>query len=325
MRKIGLCLILCLTLIISACGGNNTVDKAEGAEGNGSGNTSGKTVKIGYAINTLNNPFFVAVKEGAEKEAAKLGVKLSVVDANNDLATQLQGVEDLIQQKIDVLILDPVDSDGTVPAVEAANKAGIKVITTGRQVNGGEIVSHLGYNEIKHGNIAGDFLASALGGKGNVVELQGVMGTNTAQERSKGFQEAMAKNADIKILSSQSANFDRAEGLTVMENFLQANPEINGVYAANDEMALGALQAIEASGRKGIVIVSNDGTMDAFNAIKDGQMAGTMAIYPNQYGEKAVSTALQLANGESLEAQIELPSIFVSKDNIDEAIAESNK
>ncbi|WP_161793421.1 substrate-binding domain-containing protein [Cohnella kolymensis] len=265
------------------------------------------------------------MKEGAEKEAAALGVKLSVVDANNDLATQLQGVEDLIQQKIDVLILDPVDSDGTVPLVEAANKAGIKVITTGRQVNGGEVVSHLGYNEIKHGNTAGDFLAEQLGGKGKVVELQGVMGTSVAQERSQGFQEAMGRNAGIKILSSQSANFDRAEGLTVMENLLQAHADINGVYAANDEMALGALQAIEASGRKGIVIVSNDGTMDAFNAIKDGKVAGTMAIYPNQYGEAAVATAVKLAKGESIEAKIELPSIFVSAKNIDEAIAESQK
>jgi ribose transport system substrate-binding protein len=335
MKKISLFSILCLILIISACGQSNTSNNtskstdstAATAKADAAASTpaSSKEIKIGYAINTLNNPFFVAVKDGADKEAAKQGVKLSVVDANNDLATQLKGVEDLIQQKIDILILDPVDSAGTVPAVEAANKAGIRVITTGRQVNGGKIETHLGYNEIKHGNTAGDFLAKMLNGKGKVVELQGVMGTNVAQERSKGFQEAMGRNSGIKILSTQSANFDRAQGMTVMENMLQAQAQIDGVYAANDEMALGALQAIEAAKRKGIVIVSNDGTMDAFTAIKDGKIAGTMAIYPNQYGQKAVSVAVQLAKGEKVDSKIELPSIFVSKDNIDQAIVEVKK
>jgi ribose transport system substrate-binding protein len=309
---------------VSACGSTDSGKPANGSE-QGSASQPGEQgkLKIGYAINTLNNPFFVAVKNGAEKEAEKLGVELIVVNANNDLATQLQGVEDLIQQKIDVLILDPVDSKGTVPAAEAANKAGIKVITTGRQLEGGEVVTHLGYDEIKHGMTAGEFLAKQLNGKGNVVELQGIMGTNVAQDRSKGFQEGVKKYPDIKIVASQSADFDRAKAMTVMENILQANPEINGVYAANDEMALGALQAIKAANRSGIVIVSNDGTSDALQAIKSGDIAGTMAIYPNQYGQKAVQVAQEVAQGKSLPDFIELPSIFVDKQNVDTAISES--
>lgn len=322
MKKNVLFVMLVLVLLfMAACGsaknnGSQAADTPKPTQG-------AKKLKIGYAINTLNNPFFVAVKAGAEKEAAKQGVDLAVVNANDNLATQLSGVEDLIQKKIDVLILDPVDSQGTVPAVESANKAGIKVITTGRQVNGGNIVTHLGYNEIKHGTTAGEFMAKQLNGKGNVVELQGIMGTNVAQDRSKGFQEGVKKSAGIKIVATQSADFDRAKALTVMENILQAQPQIDGVYAANDEMALGALQAIKAANRKGIVIVSNDGTADALQAIKAGDIAGTMAIYPNQYGQKAVQIAVDVASGKSVEKTIELPSIFVSKENVENAIKES--
>lgn len=314
-----------LMLTVSACGSSGTTGApATGSGGSAQGGSAGEgKIKIGYAINTLNNPFFVAVKNGAEKEAEKLGVELVVVNANDDLATQLQGVEDLIQQKIDVLILDPVDSKGTIPAAEAANKAGIKVITTGRELEGAEVVTHLGYDEVRHGIVAGEFMSKQLGGKGNVVELQGIMGTNVAQDRSKGFQEGVATSPDIKIVASQSADFDRAKAMTVMENILQANPEIHGVYAANDEMALGAVQAIKAANRTGIVVVSNDGTADALQAIKDGDIAGTMAIYPNQYGQKAVQIAKKVAGGESVEKKLELPSIFVSKDNVEEAIKES--
>lgn len=325
MKKWMYLLLTTITLVtVSACGAGNSSAPANGAqEGSAAPAEETGKVKIGYAINTLNNPFFVAVKKGAEQEAEKLGVELVVVNANNDLATQLQGVEDLIQQKINVLILDPVDSKGTIPAAEAANKAGIKVVTTGRELEGGETVVHLGYDEIMHGVTAGEFLAKQLGEKGNVVELQGIMGTNVAQDRSKGFQEAIKKSAGIKLLASQSADFDRAKAMTVMENILQANPEINGVYAANDEMALGAVQAIKAANRTGIVVVSNDGTADALQAIKADEIAGTMAIYPNQYGQKAVQVAQQVAKGESLAAYMELPSIFVDKNNVDEAIKES--
>ncbi|USG67475.1 substrate-binding domain-containing protein [Brevibacillus ruminantium] len=308
-----------LLLTVTACGssGSNTP-----ANGSGSAGGDGK-IKIGYAINTLNNPFFVAVKKGAEQEAEKLGVDLVVVNANDDLATQLQGVEDLIQQKINILILDPVDSKGTIPAAEAANKAGVKVITTGRELEGGEVVTHLGYDEVRHGIVSGEFLNKQLGGKGNVVELQGIMGTNVAQDRSKGFQEGVTTSSEIKIIASQSADFDRAKAMTVMENILQANPDIQGVYAANDEMALGAVQAIKAANRTGIVVVSNDGTADALQAIQAGDIAGTMAIYPNQYGQKAVQIAKKVASGESVGKKLELPSIFVNKDNVEEAIKES--
>jgi len=280
------------------------------------GDNSEDQIKIGYSINTLNNPFFVEVKKAAENAAQEKDISISFVNANNDLAKQMSGIEDLIQQKVDVLIIDPVDSKGTIPAVESANDAGIPVITTGRRVEGGEIVTHLGYDEVKNGEIAGEYLAEQIDGKGKVVELQGTLGTDVANDRSEGFHNAMNEYEDIEIVASQSADFNRTEALNVMENILQSNPNIEGLYAANDEMALGALQA-SSSSNKDIVIVSNDGTEEALKAIKDGNLAGTMAISPEEYGKKAVEIALAVAQGEDQPNFVELPSEFISKDNID--------
>ncbi|MFI8495714.1 substrate-binding domain-containing protein [Peribacillus butanolivorans] len=276
-------------------------------------------IKIGYSINTLNNPFFVEVKKASEAAAKEAGVSISVVNANNDLATQMNGIEDLIQQKVDVIIIDPVDSKGTVPSVISANEAGIPVITTGRKIKGGKITTHLGYNEVSNGITAGEYLAKQIKEKGKIIELQGTTGTDVARDRSKGFQEAIGKFSDIEIVASQSADFDRAKALAVMENILQANSDVVGLYAANDEMALGALQAIKGTNKK-IVIVSNDGTEDALQAVQNKEIAGTMAISPSEYGKKAIEIAFAVAKGESQPEFIELPANFVSIENVEEAM-----
>ena len=304
-----------LAISLAACGSQNeTASKSDTKSDSGS-----SKIKIGYSINTLNNPFFVEVKNAAEAAAKEAGISISVVNANNDLATQMNGIEDFIQQKVDVIIIDPVDSKGTVPAVVSANEAGIPVITTGRKVEGGEIQTHLGYDEISNGVTAGEFLAKQIKEKGKVIELQGTTGTDVARDRSKGFQKAIDKFSGIEIVASQSADFDRAKALTVMENILQANPDVVGLYAANDEMALGALQAAKAL-NKNIVIVSNDGTEDALKAVQNKEIAGTMAISPSDYGKKAIEIAVAVAKGDNQPEFIELPANFVSIENVAEAL-----
>ncbi|MCL6573911.1 MAG: substrate-binding domain-containing protein, partial [Bacillus sp. (in: Bacteria)] len=206
-------------------------------------------LKVGLSMNTLNNPFFVAVKEGAEAQAKEDKVDLVITDAQNDPGKQLSDVENLLQQDIDILIIDPTDSDAIAQAVIKANEADIPVFTIDRNSNGGEVITHIGFNALKSGNIAGNFLKDALGGEGNIVEIQGILGTNVGQFRSEGFNEIISANPGFKIVAKQAANFDRGEAMKVMEDILQANPKIDGVYAANDEMALGALEAIKASGR----------------------------------------------------------------------------
>jgi ribose transport system substrate-binding protein len=277
-----------------------------------------KKIVIGLSMNTLNNPFFVDVKNGAQKAANDNNVDLIVTDAQNQSSKQLTDIENLIQKKPDLIIVDPADSDAISSAIEEANNKKIPVITIDRASNGGTVVSHIGFNAIKSGNIAGDFLGKALNGKGKVVEIMGIMGTNVAQDRSKGFNEAISKYSGIKIVAKQSADFDRATAMKVMENILQANPEIDGVYAANDEMALGALEAIDAAGRNDkITLIGCDDIDDTKVAMKAGKIEATIAEPPFFLGTNAVQTALKTLKGESVEKSVVLPSTLITKDNVD--------
>ncbi|MDR3587072.1 MAG: substrate-binding domain-containing protein [Desulfosporosinus sp.] len=303
--------ILSLSVVLVGCGAQ-TSDKTSSAT------PPAKKVKVGLSMNTLNNPFFVAVKEGAEAEAKAAGIELVVTDAQNNPGQQLSDVENLIQQKPDILILDPADSDAIAEGVKKANTAKIPVFTIDRQANGGEVLTHIGFDAIKSGTIAGEALAKALNGKGNVVEIQGIMGTNVAQDRSKGFNLAMAKYPDIKIVAKQTANFDRGQALNVMENILQANPVIDGVYAANDEMAMGALAAMDSSGRTSkIKLIGCDAIDPAIAAIKAGKMAATIAEPPYFLGKEAIKTAEKISKGEKVEKTVILGSTLVTKDNVD--------
>lgn len=279
----------------------------------------GKKLKVGLSMNTLNNPFFVAVKEGAEAAAQEKGIELVVTDAQNNPGQQLADVENLLQQNLDVLIIDPADSDAIVEGVKKANDANLPVFTIDREANGGVVLTHIGFDAIKSGRIAGEYLAKALNGKGKVVELQGILGTNVARDRSKGFNDEIAKNPDIKIIAQQTANFDRGQAMNVMENILQANPEIDGVYAANDEMAMGALAAIKAAGRLDkITMIGCDAIDPAMEAIKKGELAATIAEPPFFLGKEAVIIAEKIANGEAVEKSLILDSKLVTKDNVNE-------
>lgn len=266
---------------------------------------------IGLAISTLNNPFFVDLEAGAKAKAQELGATLVTLDSQDDSATEMSNVEDLINQGVDLILINPTDSDAVKSAVEAANKAGIPVITLDRSANGGEVVSHIASDNVAGGKLAGEYIVELLGGKGNVVELEGVPGASAARERGEGFNAAIAES-DIKVVAKQTANFDRAEGLTVMENILQAQPEIDAVFAHNDEMALGALEAIKASGRD-IIVVGFDATDDAKAAVESGKMAATVEQLPKEIGSLGVETAIKLLKGETVEKSIPVALQLVTK------------
>lgn len=244
-------------------------DTSAEAENAGSEEGSGKKYVIGLAMNTQTNPFFVDVKDGVQKAADEHGIELYITDAQDDPTIQMKDVENLITKKPDAIIIDTCDSDAIVSSIEACNEAGIPVFTMDREANGGEVISHIGYDAIKSGRMAGQYLVDTLGGKGKIVEIQGIMGTNVAQNRSQGFNEVMKDNPDMEIVACQVADFDRAKGMSVMENILQANPEIDGLYAANDEMLLGALEAMEAAGRTDeIVKIGCDAIDDTLDAMR---------------------------------------------------------
>jgi ribose transport system substrate-binding protein len=270
---------------------------------------------LGLVLSTLNNPFFVTLRDGAQKAADAAGTKLIIVDAQDDSAKMTAGIEDLITKKVSTILINPTDSDAVVPAIQKANDSGIPVFTVDRGSNGGTVVSHIASDNVAGGSMAAEFLCNAIGGQGNVVELQGVAGTSAARDRGQGFNDYMTASCQgVTIVAQQTANFNRDEGLTVFENILQAQPDIAGVFAHNDEMILGAIQAAEAANRTGIVFVGFDAIDDAVQAVKDGKLAATVAQQPAEMGRLAVETALKSLNGEKVETSIPVPLSLVTQE-----------
>ena len=270
---------------------------------------------IGLSLSTLNNPFFVTLKEGAEAAADAAGVELIVVDAQDDPAKEATNVEDLIQKGVDALLVNPTDADAIVPSIQKANEAGIPVFTIDRGAAGGEIVSHIASDNVAGGRMAGEFLCQALGSSGKVVELEGIAGTSAARDRGQGFNDYMSSECSgVEIVARQTANFNRAEGLSVFENILQAQPEIDGVFAHNDEMILGAIEAAEAAGRAGeIIFVGFDAVDDAVAAVDAGSLAATIAQQPSEMGRLGVEFAVKYLNGESVEDYVPVDLALVTQ------------
>ncbi|WP_314258262.1 ribose ABC transporter substrate-binding protein RbsB [Cardiobacterium hominis] len=258
---------------------------------------------IALVISTLDNPFFVTLKEGAEKQAKALDYDLVVLDSQNDPAKELANVEDISVRGVKILLINPTDSDAVGNAIAVANQKKLPVITLDRAANKGQVVSHIASDNTAGGEMAGNYIAEKLGKGAKIIQLEGLAGTSAARERGAGFAKA-AQAHDFKILASQPADFDRSKGLNVMENLLTAQPEVQGVFAQNDEMALGALRAIEAAGKKDLVLVGFDGTDDGVKAVKGGKMAATIAQQPEKIGEIGVQTADKVLKGEKVEASI---------------------
>ncbi|HRN18222.1 MAG: D-ribose ABC transporter substrate-binding protein [Trueperaceae bacterium] len=249
---------------------------------------------IGLSLSTLNNPFFVQVRDGAQAAADELGLKLVVTDAQDSVSNQISNIEDLLQSGVSVLIINATDSDAVVPAVMEANTRNVPVIAVDRGINGGTVAYFIASDNVAGGALAGKFICDKLGGEGNVVELEGIAGTSAARERGQGFNDYLTSSCPgLKVVARQTANFNRAEGLDVMENILVAQPDIDAVFAHNDEMALGALQAVQASGRK-ILVVGFDATDDAVAAVQACTMAATVAQQPKLLGDEAVRAAKKI-------------------------------
>ncbi|MFQ1015427.1 ribose ABC transporter substrate-binding protein RbsB [Avibacterium avium] len=266
---------------------------------------------IALAVSTLDNPFFVTLKEGAEKEADKLGYNLVVLDSQNDPAKELANVEDVTVRGAKVLLINPTDSTAVASAVRMANQKNIPVITLDRGAAQGKVVSHIASDNVAGGKMAGDFIAEKLGNNAKVIQLEGIAGTSAARERGEGFKQAVEAHK-FDVLASQPADFDRTKGLNVMENLLTAQPNVQAVFAQNDEMALGAIRAVQAA-NKSVLIVGFDGTDDGVKAVKSGKLAATIAQQPELIGALGVQTADKVIKGEAVEAQIPVPLKVVSQ------------
>lgn len=299
MKK--LFLVALSTLLLAGCG-------AASIEG---GNTESLPMEekqaselvVGVSVSTLNNPFFVSMKDGIDQLAKENDTTVKFVDAQDDSAKQSNDIDDLIQQKVDILLINPVDSSAIVPAVEAANKANIPIIAIDRSSEAGTLLTTVASNNQEGGRMAAEYILEKIGEQGRVVVLEGVPGASATRERGKGFDD-FAKEY-LMVLDQQTANFNRAEGLTVMENMLQANKDIQAVFAQNDEMALGAIEAL--GNNTEMIVVGFDGTEDGIKSIQEGRMSATIAQKPEEMGKLALQAALDYFEGKTISSQIDSP------------------
>ncbi|MQB46132.1 sugar ABC transporter substrate-binding protein [Rhizobium sp. ICMP 5592] len=272
---------------------------------------------VGYA-NMADTDVFVMARKNAFIEAAKADpdVEINFTDANNDASKQLDQIDNLIAQKVNAIVVVPVDYEGIVPGVEKANKAGIPIIALGIQSAGGKY-TFVGSKNIDAGVMQGEFMKANLPKDAKILYLQGTPGLYHSQERLKGFQDALQR-PDVTTLATLTGNYDRAEGMKVTEDWIQSFPQFDAIIAANDQMALGALQALQAADRlKGVMISGVDGTPDAVNAIKAGEMS--QSVFQNAAGQAkaAFEVVEMIKKGEPAPAEKLVPFESITKDNVD--------
>lgn len=275
-------------------------------------NTNSDTQKIGLIVSTLNNPFFVDLKTGIENQAKKLGYDVVVLDSQNDPAKEVSNMEDISVKDVDVVLLNPVDSDSAIASVMVANNLDLPVITVDRAANGGEVVSHVASDNAEGGKMAAQYLINQLGDNANIVELEGIAGSSATRDRGAGFDNEI-ENSNLNIITKQSADFDRTKGLSVMENIIQSKGDIDAVFAQNDEMALGALKALQDANMDNVLVVGFDATDDAVASVNKGEMSATIAQQPILIGETAVNLTHRFLSGETVEAFAPVELKLISK------------
>ncbi len=289
------------------------------------------TYKVGFAQTESNNPWRLAQTASMKDEAAKRGWQLVYTDAAGSAAKQVSDVDSMIAQHVDVIFLSPREEKPLIPAVMKAKRAGIPVFLIDRNVDptlakpGKDFVSFIGSNFIEEGHRAGDWLVKATNGNAKIIELQGSLGSSPANDRKKGFADAIAGHPGMQIIASQSGDFARDKGRQVMETLLQAHPEATAVYAHNDEMAMGAIAALEAAGRhpgKDITMVSIDGEKDGLQAIIDGKLGATVECNP-RFGPSAFSAAAAYGEGKPVPPTVVNSDHFYDKDNAQASLAGS--
>ncbi len=281
----------------------------------------GKTV-IGLTVPSLTHPFFIHLRDNVMDEAKALGIEIIAVDAEDVAAKQMAIVEDFIVRRVDGVLMSPIGADSLVPAVESLNAAGIPVATVDRKVSGGQLLVHVGADNVEGGRVAARYIIERLRGKGNVIELEGTPGASPAIDRKTGFHEIIDPS-EIKVVASQTADFQRAKGQSVMENLLQVQHDFQAVFAANDEMMLGAIEAMEANNVDAAqtVTVGYDAIPDAIDYIRAGRMDATVEQFPGQQARLALRTLVEfIRTGKKPEKQeIYIKPVVITADNLDQA------
>ncbi|MDN6137196.1 D-ribose ABC transporter substrate-binding protein [Corynebacterium sp.] len=304
-KSLAIASIAALSVSAVAC---NRGESSDGADGG----------SVTLALSTQTNPFFVELRDGAQAKADELGIDLDIQDASDDAATQADQLRNAETSGADVVIVNPTDSDAVGSAVQSLNNADIPVIAVDRSSNSGEVASFVASNNVAGGKQAADALAKAIGEEGEILVLQGIAGSSASRDRGQGFEEGIAAYPNIEVVAKQTANFDRTEGLNVTTNLLQANPNIKAIFAENDEMALGAIEALGARAGEEVKVFGFDGTADGLTAVEDGKLEGTIAQQPDELGARAVEQAAAILDGETPEEEVPVEVVTVTNENVAE-------
>jgi ribose transport system substrate-binding protein len=281
--------------------------------------------RVALVLKTLNSPFFIDMQRGAQEAASRLDVDLVVQAAERevDVERQMQIVENPIQSRTGAIALTPSGSREVVPAISKANVANIPVIIVDTRLDaaavadaGVKTASFVGSDNYRGGQLIGEYLVKASGGRATVAILEGIPGHETGDSRIRGFRDVIKDSPGVTIVASQTANWEREQGFTVFQNMLQAQPAIDTVFACNDMMALGAIEAIAAAGRTGkIRVLGFDAVDDARRALTAGTMEATVAQFPDEMGRIAVETAVKVLRGEAVPSDIVVRIGLVTKEN----------
>ena len=298
--------LLCTSL--TACnrdsGGNNAA-----------GDSANKSIT--FALSTQANSFMVKMREGAQKKADELGLTINFQDASDDSATQANQLANAAATGAGAVIVNPTDSDAMAPAVKQLTDAKIPVVAVDRAVNNAEVSSYIASDNVGGGKQAAKALSEAIHGEGEILVLQGKTGSSASRERGQGFDEGLKDSPNIKVVAKQTAEFERAKGLDVTTNLLQAHPNVKAIFAENDEMALGAIEALGDKAGKDVIVVGFDGVEDALKAIKEGTMYASIAQQPADMAAQAVVEASKLLKGEAATKEMQVDVVTVTKDNVD--------
>jgi ribose transport system substrate-binding protein len=297
-------------------------------EGGGGGGADGKWT-VGFSQMGHDNPWRMAQTASLRAEAQKRGYEIVVTDAQDQTAKQVADVEDLIARRVNVILLAPREFEGLAPALQSAKEAGIPVVLVDREAEGtaGEdFVTFLGSNFVEQGRRAAEWLVKETGGTAGIVELTGTPGSSVAADRAKGFREVIARHPGMKILASQTGEFSRANGQRVMQNIAQSlGAQITAVYTHNDEMALGAIQALRASGRTpgtDVKVVSIDGERAALESIQRGELGATVESNP-RFGPIAFETIEQIRKHQPVPPKKLITDRFFDRTNAAQFVAEA--
>lgn len=304
--------------LVAGCGGDKAATKKDDA--------GKKELKIGFVMKTLSNPFFMSMEKGAKRAEKELGIKLEVQVGQEEtsIEQQIAIVENMIAQKVDAICIAPGGSKEIVPVLKKAQDAGIPIINIDNRIDaeaakaaGLKPIPYVGASNVDGGYLAGKYLAEQLQGKGKVAIIEGIQGVDNAEGRKNGAKKAFAEYKDIQVVASQSANWKTEEGLNVMTNILQANPDLNGVFCANDMMAFGAIQAIDPMGKSGKILVAAYDALDQSNVyIKEGKMISTVDQKPDDQGYYGVKFAIDLINKKEVPMEYMVKLENITKSNV---------